>query len=251
MERAAAQSSHIPSRLEREGIQVITGEARLRRSDEVEVTTTDADGNEQTDVLSADIILLATGASPRELPSAQPDGQRILNWKQLYTLQELPERLIVVGSGVTGAEFAGAYNGLGGEVVLVSSRDQVLPNEDPDAAAVLEDVFRRRGMEVLSRSRAVSVSRDGDRVKVELQDGRIVEGSHCLMAVGSIPNTEDLGLEDAGMRLHESGHIEVDRVSRTSVRGIYAAGDCTGVLPLASVAAMQGRIAMWHATGAA
>jgi len=249
MELADAQSRDIRGRLEKEGIELITGTGKVRGADEVEINYVDDEGNEKTETRRADVILLATGASPRELPSAQPDGQRIFNWKQLYTLQELPERLIVVGSGVTGAEFAGAYNGLGGEVVLVSSRDQVLPNEDPDAAAVLEDVFRRRGMEVLSRSRAVSVSRDGDRVKVELQDGRIVEGSHCLMAVGSIPNTEDLGLEDVGMRLHESGHIEVDRVSRTSVRGIYAAGDCTGVLPLASVAAMQGRIAMWHALG--
>lgn len=249
MELADAQSRDIRGRLEKEGIEIITGTGKVRGSDEVELTYVDQDGNEKTEVRSADVILLATGASPRELPTAQPDGQRIFNWKQLYTLQELPERLIVVGSGVTGAEFAGAYNGLGGEVVLVSSRDQVLPNEDPDAAAVLEDVFRRRGMEVLSQSRAMSVTRDGDRVKVELQDGRIVEGSHCLMAVGSIPNTDDLGLEEVGMRLHESGHIEVDRVSRTSVRGIYAAGDCTGVLPLASVAAMQGRIAMWHALG--
>ncbi|HLS03425.1 MAG TPA: NAD(P)H-quinone dehydrogenase [Actinomycetales bacterium] len=249
MELAAAQSRDIRDRLDREGITLITGDARLRSPDEVEITTSDADGNSDTVTRAADVILLATGASPRELPTAIPDGQRILNWKQLYTLQELPQRLIVVGSGVTGAEFAGAYNGLGGDVVLVSSRDQVLPNEDPDAAAVLEGVFRRRGMEVLSRARATSVTRHGDRVVVELQDGRTVEGSHCLMAVGSVPNTDDLGLEDLGMRLSASGHIEVDRVSRTSVRGIYAAGDCTGVLPLASVAAMQGRIAMWHALG--
>lgn len=249
MNLAAAQSKDIYERLEREGIRVITGQAQLRSADEVEIKTTDDAGNEKIEVRTADVVLVATGASPRELPTAQPDGQRILNWKQLYTLQDLPERLIVVGSGVTGAEFAGAYNGLGGDVVLVSSRDQVLPNEDPDAAAVIEEVFRRRGMEVLSRSRATSVTREGDRVIVELQDGRRVEGSHCLMAVGSVPNTQDLGLEELGMRMHASGHIEVDRVSRTSVRGIYAAGDCTGVLPLASVAAMQGRIAMWHALG--
>src|SRR5690625_4506127 len=104
-------------------------------------------------------------------------------------------------------------------------------------------------MEVLSRSRAASVTRNGDRVIVKLEDGRTVEGSHCLMAVGSIPNTQNLGLEELGMRMNAGGHIDVDRVSRTSVRGIYAAGDCTGVLPLASVAAMQGRIAMWHALG--
>jgi pyruvate/2-oxoglutarate dehydrogenase complex dihydrolipoamide dehydrogenase (E3) component len=84
---------------------------------------------------------------------------------------------------------------------------------------------------------------------VTLTDGRTVEGSHCLMAVGSVPNTAGLGLEESGVRLTPSGHVEVDRVSRTSARGVYAAGDCTGVLPLASVAAMQGRIAMWHALG--
>ncbi len=84
---------------------------------------------------------------------------------------------------------------------------------------------------------------------VTLADGRTVEGSHCLVAVGAIPNTAGLGLEAAGVGLAASGHVDVDRVSRTSARGVYAAGDCTGVLPLASVAAMQGRIAMWHALG--
>ena len=134
-------------------------------------------------------------------------------------------------------------------VVLVSSRDRVLPGEDADAAQVIEEVFRRRGMTVLPRSRAASVRRDGDGVVVTLEDGRTVEGSHVLMAVGSVPNTTGLGLEESGVALTASGHIETDRVSRTTARGVYAAGDCTGVLPLASVAAMQGRIAMWHALG--
>ena len=109
-------------------------------------------------------------------------------------------------------------------------------------------MFKRRGMTVLSRSRAGAVRRSGDRVLVSLDDGRTVEGSHCLMAVGSIPNTAGLGLEEAGVRLGDGGFVEVDRVSRTSATGVYAAGDCTGVLMLASVAAMQGRIAMWHAS---
>jgi dihydrolipoamide dehydrogenase len=134
-------------------------------------------------------------------------------------------------------------------VTLVSSRDRVLPGEDADAATVLEGVFRRRGMTVLSKARAKAVARDGDSVRVTLEDGRTVEGSHCLMAVGSVPNTAGLGLEEAGVRLDKGGYVEVDRVSRTSATGVYAAGDCTGVLMLASVAAMQGRIAMWHALG--
>jgi dihydrolipoamide dehydrogenase len=194
-------------------------------------------------------VLLATGARPRTLATAPPDGERILTWEQVYDLDELPERLIVIGSGVTGAEFASAYNALGGDVVLVSSRDRVLPGEDMQAAEVLEGVLKRRGMTVLNRSRAAGVVRDGDRVIVTLVDGRQVEGSHCLVAVGSKANTAGVGLEEAGVALDDAGFIAVDRVSRTSARGVYAAGDCTGVLMLASVAAMQGRIAMWHALG--
>ncbi len=194
-------------------------------------------------------MLVATGARPRVLDSAVPDGERILTWQQIYALTDLPEHLVVIGSGVTGAELAHAYLGLGCEVTLVSSRDRVLPGKDADAANVLEDVFRRRGMTVLNRTRAEAVRREGDGVVVTLTDGREVTASHALLAVGSLPNTQDLGLEEAGVTLAESGHVVVDRVSRSSVPGIYAAGDCTGVLPLASVAAMQGRIAIAHALG--
>ncbi len=201
------------------------------------------------EVLAADIVLLATGARPRELPTARPDGERILTWTQLYSLDELPEHLIVVGSGVTGAEFAGAYRTLGAKVTLVSSRDRILPGEDADAAEIIERVFIERGMNIERRSRAMSVVVEGDGVVVTLDDGRVVRGSHCLMAVGAIPNTGDLGLAEAGVETTESGHIRVDRVSRTTSYRVYAAGDCTGVLPLASVAAQQGRIAMWHALG--
>ena len=243
---ARAQSDDVQARLESEGVRVVRGEGRLDGPACVTVGAPDGGSEER---LAADTVLVATGSRPRELPDAMPDGERILTWKQLYGLDELPERLVVVGSGVTGAEFANAYNALGADVVLVSSRDRVLPGEDADAAEVLEAVFRRRGMQVLSRSRAQQVKRAGDAVVVTLADGRTVEGSHCLMAVGSIPNTEGIGLAEAGVRLGPSGHVEVDRVSRTTVRGVYAAGDCTGVLPLASVAAMQGRIAMWHALG--
>src|SRR5680860_543215 len=173
----------------------------------------------------------------------------ILTWEQIYDLDGEPERLIVVGSGVTGAEFASAYNALGVDVVLVSSRDRALPREDADAAAALEGVFTRRGMTVRSKSRMESVARQGDKVLVTLTDGRTVEGSHCLLALGSVPNTSDIGLAESGIVLDDGGFIKVDRVSRTSARGVYAAGDCTGVLMLASVAGMQGRIAMWHFLG--
>jgi dihydrolipoamide dehydrogenase len=196
-------------------------------------------------------VLVATGAHPRVLPGAEPDGERVLSWRQVYDIDELPEELVVIGSGVTGAEFASAYQELGSHVTLVSSRDRVLPGEDVDAALLLEDVFARRGMTVLKRSRAAKVERTADGVLVVLEDGRVVEGSHALLAVGSIPNTANLGMEAIGVELDRGGYLPVDRVSRTRVPGVYAAGDCTGVLPLASVAAMQGRIAMWHALGEA
>jgi pyruvate/2-oxoglutarate dehydrogenase complex dihydrolipoamide dehydrogenase (E3) component len=244
LDLAKRQSCDIEERLLGEKVTLVAGRGRLDGPERVIAET--ADGEQS---FPADMILIATGARPRELPDAKPDGERILTWTQVYGLTELPERLIVVGSGVTGAEFASAYDALGCQVVLVSSRDRVLPGEDADAAQVLEDVFVRRGMTVLSRSRAQSVERSRDQVTVTLTDGRTVVGSHCLLAVGSIPNTAAIGLEEAGVKLDRGGFIEVDRVSRTSARGVYAAGDCTGVLMLASVAAMQGRIAMWHTLG--
>ena len=241
---ATNQSRHIFDSLVAAGVHVIAGTGELVSDSQVKAIK--ADGVE---ILDAEVILLSTGARPRELSSAQPDGERILTWKQLYDLPELPEKLIVVGSGVTGAEFAGAYQALGSNVVLISSRDQVLPGEDSDAAAVIEHVFNERGMTVMARSRAASVRRTDSGVEVELENGEIVDGTHCLMAVGSIPNTEKLNLDAVGVEVNEAGFIQVDKVSRTNVRGIYAAGDCTGVFMLASVAAMQGRIAMWHALG--
>ena len=239
---AAAQSQDIEQSLRTAGVTLIHGRARLVSRNRVSISV---DGDE----IDTDVILLATGARPRVVSGAEPDGEHILTWEQIYDLPELPAKLIVVGSGVTGAELASAYNALGSEVVLVSSRDRVLPGEDADAAAVIEDVFRRRGMQVLSNARAESVTRTDQGVRVVLQSGEVLEGSHALMAVGSVPNTGDLGLEDVGVRCDPAGFIATDRVSRTSVQGIYAAGDCTGVLMLASTAAMQGRIAMRHAIG--
>ena len=244
MELARAQSNGIRASLEDAGVKVLKGRGQLTNDDAVTVTT-----NTDATTIPADFILIATGARPRVLPEAMPDGERILTWEQVYNLTELPEHLIVVGSGVTGAEFASAFHALGSEVTLVSSRDQVLPGEDHDAARVLEEVFERRGLHVKAKTRATKTERNGSTVTVILNDGTTITGSHILMAVGSLPNTENLGLAEAGVTTDDRGFITVDRVSRTSARHIYAAGDCTGVNMLASVAAMQGRIAMYHALG--
>jgi dihydrolipoamide dehydrogenase len=258
---ARAQSADVRARLEREGVRVLSGTAAFADGPvdgavHAVAVSDGSDGSDGSDagdrgaeVLPADVVLVATGANPRILPDARPDGERILTWRQLYDLTELPEHLIVIGSGVTGAEFVSAYTELGVHVTLVSSRDRVLPTEDADAATVLEDVLAERGVSILPRTRADSVRRTEDGVTVAMADGRTLTGSHALMTVGSVPNTADLGLDRVGVTVDRAGFISVDRVSRTSAPGVYAAGDCTGVLMLASVAAMQGRIAIWHALG--
>ncbi|MBM7414220.1 MULTISPECIES: NAD(P)H-quinone dehydrogenase [Nocardiaceae] len=248
---AQAQSSDIRARLQTVGVTVLSGTAKVvdtqpgLAAHQVEATL--ADGSTQE--IDAEVVLIATGASPRILPGAEPDGERILTWRQLYDLDSLPTHLIVVGSGVTGAEFVSAYTEMGVKVTVVSSRDRVLPGEDADAALVLEDVLSERGVTLIKNARADSVTRTADGIVVTMSDGKTVEGSHALMTVGSVPNTQNLGLESVGIELDRGGYLRVDRVSRTRVPGIYAAGDCTGLLPLASVAAMQGRIAMYHALG--
>ena len=248
---AAAQSADIADRLSSEGVTLINGQGELvddvpgMAKHRIKVTTPDG----STSVSEADVVLIATGASPRVLPGAKPDGERILNWRQLYDVDTLPEHLVVVGSGVTGAEFVNAYTELGVTITVVASRDQILPHEDSDAAAVLEELWAERGVILVKNARADSVTRTEDGVLVTMTDGRTVEGSHALMTVGSVPNTSGLGLERVGIELGPGNYLSVDRVSRTSVPGIYAAGDCTGLMLLASVAAMQGRIAMYHALG--
>ena len=246
---ARQQSEDMKATLMRAGVHLVSGHGRLDGTSGVIVSTAEDGSGTDFDRIDADTIVVSVGATPRILPTAVPDGERILSWTELYNLRAVPEHLIVVGSGVTGAEFASAYRALGAKVTLISSRDQVLPGEDADAAAVIENVFKRNGMVVLNKSRASSVVRTDTGVLATLADGRIVEGSHCLIAVGSVPNTTGIGLEEAGVQLSESGHIRVNRVARTSIPNIYAAGDCTTELPLASVASMMGRTAVFHAMG--
>jgi pyruvate/2-oxoglutarate dehydrogenase complex dihydrolipoamide dehydrogenase (E3) component len=242
---AREQSRELAANLTSQGVRIIQGSGRLDGNHHV--ISTNEDGEEER--IEAKTIIVAVGAHPRTLPAAEPDGERILTWLDLYDLTELPEHMIVVGSGVTGAEFASAFSGLGCQVTLVSSRETVLPSEDRDAAALIESVFKKNGMQVLSKARAESAVNTGKGVEVNLADGRVIEGSHVLIAVGAIPNTAGLGLEEAGVELTESGHIAVNRVARTSRANVYAVGDCTNFLPLASVSAMQGRTAVFHTMG--
>ncbi len=244
---AQDQSDDIRRRVVDDGVRLLLGKGRIVDPHTVEARLVEG-GAER---LEGDAILVATGSDPRRLPTAPTDGEVILSSQDVYDLKEVPERLVVVGAGATGAEYATAFLRFGSEVTFVCSRDRVLPSQDSDAALVIEDVFERRGLKAVKNAKAAKVERAGGGAVVHLEDGRTVEGSHVLLTVGQVPQTSGIGLEEVGIALDGKGGVVVDGVSRTTVPSIYAAGDVTGKLMLASVAAMQGRIAMWHLLGQA
>ncbi len=194
-----------------------------------------------------DMALISTGSTPRVPDWAPLDGKRVLTTRHCYDLEEVPEHIVVIGSGVTGVEFTHIFESMGSQVSLVVSRQQILPYRDPEVAAVLEEDFLERGVNLVIGARATAIEVDEDGISVVCNDGRVVEGSHALLAVGSVPNSAGLGLEAAGVEVDERGFIPVDEYQRTSVPHIYAAGDVTGQMLLSSVASMQGRKIARHA----
>lgn len=230
--------------LESQGVRIIRGTAVLKGPHTV---TAETDyGVEEVD---ADFIVLATGSRPRIPDFVRVDGERVLTTRQAYPPPEVPTHLVVIGSGVTGVEFTHMFSALGSKVSLVVSRQQVLPYKDAEVAAVLEDAFLQRGVKLLKGARATAIDREGDTVRVVCDDGRIAVGSHAVLAVGSIPNSESIGLADAGVEVDAHGYVPVNHHCQSNVRHIYAAGDLSGRLPLSSVAAMQGRKIAEHLMG--
>jgi dihydrolipoamide dehydrogenase len=236
--------SSVTQLLTSQGVRLIEGSGRLLDPNQVETTRHDG----TIEVIDADVIVLSTGSRPRIPDWANVDGVRILTTRDAYPPPELPEHLVVVGSGVTGVEFVHMFNSFGSKVSLIVSRQQVLPGKDPEVAAVLEQSFLDRGVRLLIGARATAIDTDAGGVRVHCDDGRSVEGSHVLLAIGSIPNSEDLGLEEAGVET-EWGYVKVDHNCKSSVANIYAAGDLSGKLPLSSVASVQGRKIAEHAMG--
>jgi len=231
--------------LESQGVRLLSGLGRLTGAYTVEAKLEDGTVEE----LEADAVLLSTGSRPRLPDWANVDGERILVTRQAYPPPSIPEHLVVVGSGVTGVEFTHMFSALGAEVSLVVSRQQVLPGKDPEVAAVLEEEFLRRGVHLLKGARATAIDRTDGGVHVVCNDGRTVDGSHALLCIGSIPNSEDLGCETAGVHVDDHGYVPGNRHCQTNVPHIYAAGDLSGRLPLSSVASMQGRKIAEHVMG--
>ena len=230
--------------LESQDVRLLRGVARLRDAQTVVVES--AEGTEE---LPADFVVVATGSRPRVPDFAELDGTRVLTTRDCYPPPEIPAHAVVIGSGVTGVEFTHMFASLGSKVTLLVSRQQVLPIKDAEVAAVLEEAFLARGVTLLKGARAADITVDGDKVRVICEDGRTVDGSHAVLAVGSVPNTEDIGLPEAGVELDEGGYVVVNHNCISSVRSIYAIGDVSGKLPLSSVAAMQGRKIAEHLMG--
>ena len=227
--------------LESQGVRLIHGAGRF-----VDSHTVVVDSGES---VTGDIFLVATGSRPRIPEWAPLDNERVLTTREAYPPPEIPTHLCVIGSGVTGVEFTHMFSALGSEVSLVVSRQQVLPAKDPEVAAVLESEFINRGVHLLKGARATAVTRTGDSVRVDCNDGRHVDASHVILAIGSIPNTDDLGLSAAGVAADDQGYITINHNCITSLAHVYAAGDVSGKLPLSSVAAMQGRKIAEHLMG--
>ncbi len=230
--------------LESQGVRLVLGRARFLDSYTIAV-----DGESGTEEITGDVFVVATGSRPRVPDWAPLDGTRVLTTREAYPPPEIPTHLCVIGSGVTGVEFTHMFSALGSEVTLVVSRQQVLPRKDPEVAAVLEDEFLGRGVHLLKGARATAITASDDGVRIDCDDGRRVDASHVILAIGSLPNTEGLDLENAGVAIDDGGFITINHNCLTSAAHIYAAGDVSGKLPLSSVAAMQGRKIAEHLMG--
>ena len=230
--------------LESQGVRIMRGSGRLKGPNEVVVEVEDS-----IHELKADAIVLATGSRPRVPDWCRVDGERVLITRDAYPPPEIPEHLVVIGSGVTGVEFTHMFSALGSDVTLIVSRQQVLPGKDPEAAAVLEEAFLRRGVRLFKGARAEAIEREGESVRVVCDDGRVAVGSHAVLAVGSVPNSDGLGLDAAGVVMDEAGYVPVNHHLQSNVPHIYCAGDLSGNLPLSSVATMQGRKIAEHIMG--
>jgi dihydrolipoamide dehydrogenase len=219
-------------------ITVYMGTGKLVAPGKLEVT-----GDKGAETLSAKHIIVATGARARELPFAKADGKRIWTYRHAMTPSEMPTKLLVMGSGAIGIEFASFYNDMGVDVTVVEMLDRIVPVEDKDVSAFLEKALTKQGMKILTGTGVEAITTDakGVKAKIKGKDGTVTEQefSHVISAVGIVPNTEDLGLEKLGAKL-DRGFIQIDDYGRTGVAGLWAIGDCVPGPWLAHKASHEG-----------
>ena len=230
--------------LKKNKVDHIKGEAHFRDAHTLEVSP---NGN----TLTASNVIIATGARPRSIPGLDIDGQRVITSREALELRQVPRRIAIIGGGATGAEFAYLWNAYGAEVTIVEMLPHLLPGEDEEISRLLERSFSRQGIKFLTGARVKAATRVEDAVRLEVEqegEATTLEVDHVLVAAGVQANTDDLGLEPLGVEL-ERGNIKVDASMATSVPGVYAIGDVTGILLLAHVAQAQGVLAVERIAG--
>jgi dihydrolipoamide dehydrogenase len=220
-------------------IAVVMGEGKLTGRNKLSVAGTDGKSTE----LTAKHIILATGARARDLPFAKADGKRIWTYRHAMTPSEMPTELLVVGSGAIGIEFASFFADLGAKVTVVEMLDRVVPVEDSEVSAQLAKSLEKQGLTILTSAGVESLIADEKAVtaKIKTSEGKILEQrfSHCIVAVGIAPNTENIGIESLGVKTTK-GHVDTDPYGRTNVPGLWAIGDITGPPWLAHKASHEG-----------
>ena len=235
--------------LKKNGIEHVAGSARLAGAGRVEVEL--AGGGRRS--ITADAIIVATGARARSLPGVEIDDQRIIEYRKAMTMSEWPKTMVVIGAGAIGVEFASFYEALGTEVTIVEYLPRLVPNEDEEISAELERAFKKRGMKLMTGHTVKSARTAGEGVDVvvEPRDGgqaKTLRVDTVLVAVGVTGNVEDLGLEQIGVKV-DRGFIAVDEAMQTGVKGVYAIGDVIGPPALAHVASAEGVFAAEHIAG--
>ena len=213
-----------------EGDGAITGKGRLSVTKDGKVTE-----------LAAKHIIVATGARARDLPFAKADGDKVWTYRHAMVPTVMPTKLLVIGSGAIGVEFASFYSDMGAEVTIVEMLDRILPVEDADVSAFVHKALTKQGMKIHTSSGVEKLDVSGAGLKATLKGGKVEEFSHCIVAIGIVPNTENIGLEALGVETNR-GHIVTDGYGRTNVEGIYAIGDVTGPPWLAHKASHEGVI---------
>ncbi len=228
--------------MKQNGIEVLWGTGRLTSPTSVEVVQPEGDSRE----ISAGAIVLATGSHAFAIPGVAVDGRQILTARDALARRDLPESAVIVGAGPIGLEFAEIWSAYGTQVTVVEMLDQILPNEDPDAAKELARALRRKKIKALTSTRVTAIEKASKNVQVQVEGPKgsdTIDAEVVLLAVGVRPNSEGLGLEKVGVKT-ERGWVQVDDFMRTSVPTVYAIGDLNGTLPLAHVAAAQGILAV-------
>ena len=238
---AGQLNSGVTGLMKKNKVTVVTGEGRITAAGKLSVTK---DGK-TTDLEAANIIV-ATGARARELPFAKADGKRVWTYRHAMVPTEMPTKLLVIGSGAIGVEFASFYSDMGADVTIVEMLDRILPVEDEEVSAFMEKALTRQGMKILTGSgvEKIEASASGVKASIKGKDGKVEQSdfSHVIVAVGIVPNTENIGLEELGVKTTR-GHIDIDPYGRTNVDGIWAIGDVTGAPWLAHKASHEGVIA--------